>query len=240
MAQRNYSYLVEPPSWAGKVRQATFDNAVMSNSFENIEVPMERLKAGDKDALAELFDLFRARLHRIVGFRLDRRLLGRVDTDDVLQETYLAAADRIHHYLEDTSRSFFIWLRLVLNQTLVDIHRRHLGAQMRDAKRDISLQGARKATSTSMAAQLMGSATSPSQVAMRGEVSQQIEQAIMKMDPIDQEVLALRHFEELSNSEVAEALKIKQKAASIRYVRALKRLGTVLKRTPGFQGESQD
>ena len=111
---------------------------------------------------------------------------------------------------------------------------------MRDAKRDISLQGGRKATSTSMAAQLMGSATSPSQVAMRGEVSQQIEQAIMKMDLIDQEVLALRHFEELSNSEVAEALNIKQKAASIRYVRALKRLKTVLKRTPGFQGESQD
>ena len=75
---------------------------------------------------------------------------------------------------------------------------------------------------------------------MRAELSEQIEQAIGEMDPIDQEVLALRHFEELTNSEVAEVLDIQQKAASIRYVRAIKRLKEVLANLSGFSLEVQD
>ncbi len=194
-----------------------------------------RLVAGDKQALAELFSHHRQRLWRIVNFRLDRRLYGRVDADDVLQEAYLAAAQRIQHYLVDSSQSFFVWLRLIVNQTLVDVHRRHLGAQMRDAKRDMSIHAHfAHATSMSIASQLLGNLTSPSQAAMRDEISGKLEQAIEGMEPIDREVLALRHFEELTNSEVAEVLGIQQKAASIRYVRALKRLKNVLEETPGF------
>ena len=196
----------------------------------------ERLCSGEKEALAGLFSRHRERLWRIVDFRLDRRLYGRVDADDILQEAYLAAASRIDHYLEDTSKSFFIWLRLITNQTLIDVHRRHLGAQMRDAGRDVSIQGkgASQATSTSLAIQLLGSFTSPSQAVMKNEMSRRLEEAISGMEPIDQEVLALRHFEELSNSEVAEVLGIQQKAASIRYVRAVKRLKTLLGKIPGF------
>ena len=196
---------------------------------------LRRVKQGDEQALAELFSLYRDRLWRIINFRLDSRLAGRVDADDILQEAYLAAAQRISHYLDNSTQTFFIWLRLIANQTLIDVHRRHLGAQMRDASRDMSIHAHyAQATSMSIASQLLGNFTSPSQVFLREEASKQLEQAIESMEPIDREVLALRHFEELTNSEVAEVLGIQQKAASIRYVRALKRLKDVVGKLPGF------
>lgn len=197
----------------------------------------------DESVLAGFFDEHRERLWRTVNFRLDRKLVGRVDPDDVLQEAYLAAAQRLHHFEGDTATSLFIWLRLIVNQTMVDVHRRHLGAQMRDADREISIDGRHyknAATSMSITFHLLGQLTSPSQAAVRAELTQLVEEALEAMDPIDREVLALRHFEELSNSEVAAALDIQQKAASIRYVRAVKRLKSVLARVPGFyDDESQ-
>lgn len=212
----------------------------MSAEQLDIEALLEKLRNGDLKALAALFDQYRERLWRIVHFRMDRRLAGRVDADDILQESYMNAADRIDHFVQTTEQSFFIWLRLVVNQTLIDVHRRHLGTKMRDARRDMSLHGRQQyplATSTSLAAQLLGRVTSPSQVAIRDETAGRLEQAIQGMEPIDQEVLALRHFEELTNSEVAEVLGIQQKAASIRYIRALKRLKQVLGELPEFGEE---
>lgn len=199
---------------------------------------LKRVKEGDQQALAELFSMYRDRLWRIINFRLDSRLLGRVDADDILQEAYLAAAQRIEHYLDDSTNTFFIWLRLISQQTLIDVHRRHLGAKMRDASRDMSIHAHyAQATSMSIASQLLGNFTSPSQVAMRDEAAAQLDKAIDTMEPIDREVLALRHFEELTNSEVAEVLGIQQKAASIRYVRALKRLKDVVNKLPGFNDD---
>ena len=117
-----------------------------------------RLKGGDQQALAKLYSQHRPRLWRMVHFRLDPRLRGRVDADDILQEGFLAAVDRVHHFQEGSSTSFFIWLRLVVSQTLIDVHRRHLGVQMRDAAREVSIHGRRnlQATSVSLAAQLLG------------------------------------------------------------------------------------
>jgi RNA polymerase sigma-70 factor (ECF subfamily) len=193
-----------------------------------------RVRGGDRQALAEAFSRHRVRLGRIVRFRLDRRLQGRVDPDDVLQEAYLAAADRIQHFKGETSASLFVWLRMIVAQTMIDVHRRHLGAQMRGADREVPIHGGRTpaGTSSSLAIQLSGHLTSPSQAAIREERARQLEQVLEQMDPIDREVLALRHFEELSNSEVAEVLEIQQKAASIRYVRALRRLKAILGELP--------
>jgi RNA polymerase sigma-70 factor, ECF subfamily len=195
-----------------------------------------RLKRGDAEALAELFSQHRERLWRMVHFRLDQRLFGRVDPDDVLQEAYLAAAQRLAHYNDNSSLSPFVWLRMVLMQTMTDIHRHHLNAQLRDAHREVKLHdfGYSQTTSVSLAAQLVGKFTSPSQIVAREEMFVQLEKAVAGMEPLDQEVLALRHFEELTNSEVAEVLKIQQKAASIRYIRALKRLKTILSEMPGY------
>ncbi len=195
-----------------------------------------RVRLGDERALAELFSSHRDRLWRMVQARLDRRLRGRVDPDDILQEAYLDATRRIAHFPGEGGMSSFLWLRLIVGQTLVDVHRRHLDARMRDAGRDVSIArgGAPGASSVSLAGQLVAHLTSPSRAAMRSEMEAQLGRAIDSLDPIDREVLVLRHFEELTNSEVAEVLGLQQKAASIRYVRAAARLKAILVKFPGF------
>ncbi len=200
---------------------------------------VQRLHDGDDKALGELFAVHRDRLWRMVHFRLDRRVCGRVDADDVLQEAYLDAAQRVKHYLSHDSMSFFVWLRQIVVQTMIDTHRQHLDAQMRDANREVSIHrgGYPQATSISLAAHLLGHMTSPSGAAIRAEMAAQLEEALETMEPLNREVLALRHFEELSNSEVAEILGIQQKAASIRYVRAIAKLKRILEQIPGFFDE---
>ncbi len=197
---------------------------------------LRRGTAGDADALAELFGCFRGRLKRMVRLRLDRRLQGRIDASDVLQEAYLDLARRAAEYLEDPAIPFFLWLRLITGQRLLMMHRQHLGTQMRDAALEISLaHGAMpQATSVSLAAQLLGHLTSPSLAAQRAEMQRKLQEALNSLDPLDREVLALRHFEELTNAETAAVLGIQKTAASNRYIRALKRLRDVVRSIPGF------
>ena len=199
-----------------------------------------RLRSGDAQALAELFSRERERLWRVIQFRLAEPLRARLGPEDVLQEAFLAASQRLKHYADSPATSPFIWLRMIVNQTLVDLHRQHLGAQRRDAGREVSLDGApyAQATSASVAIQLVGAFTSPSGAAARADVLGLVQTAIEQMDPIDREVLALRHFEELTNSEVAETLGIEQKAASIRYIRALRRLKEILAQVPDLAQEA--
>ena len=197
---------------------------------------LQRLKEGDQEALAELFSAYRPKLKRMVSFRLHPRLRGRVDASDVVQEVYLDASQRIQHYVRDSSESFFIWLRLVAGQRLIDLHRRHLGAQRRDANREVALNasGGLQTSSACLAAHLSGGLTSPSQAAMKAEARSALEEALDSMGPVDREVVALRHFEELENGEVAEILGLSKTAASNRYVRAMKRLKEILVKTPGY------
>jgi RNA polymerase sigma-70 factor (ECF subfamily) len=205
----------------------------MSNVPLEPEVTPElanRVIYGDKAALAQIFDLYRLRLRRIVNFRLDRRIYGRVDPDDVLQEAYLNAQLRMKSILADRAETLFIWLRKILNQTLCDVHRRHLGTKKRTAKRDVSIHGgwSTESTSAALALHLAGTLTSPSQAALRTEMAAQIDAALATLSPVDREILALRHFEELSNGEAAQVLGMTTQAASMRYVRALTRLREVL------------
>lgn len=193
---------------------------------------LERVSQGDRQALGVLFSNHRERLRRMVTFRLDHRLRGRLDPDDVLQEAYLDAERRMQHY--DPSESIFVWLRMVTTQTLATVHRRHFGAQIRNANREVTLHGTPMATSIAIADRFLGQLTSPSQAAMRKELASQLETALADLSPVDQDVLAMRHFEDLTNKEIAEVLDIEQNAASIRYVRAIERLKSVLNRIPGF------
>jgi RNA polymerase sigma-70 factor (ECF subfamily) len=208
----------------------------MSGASMDLDELVGRVTRGDEDALARLFANYRDRLWRIVQFRMDRRLQGRVDAEDILQEAYLNAAQRIDRFLYDHPRSFFIWLRMIVAQTLTDVHRRHIGAQKRNASRERPVHGGwtADATSHSLSLHLLGHLTSPSQAAVRAELSEQIDLALAGMSEIDREVLALRHFEELSNIEVAEVLGLSEQAASLRYIRAISRLRNVLEAIPGF------
>ena len=196
---------------------------------------LQRLRNGDNEALARLFLLHRERLSKMVTLRLDSHLASRVDADDILQEAFIDAAQRVKQYVEEHSGSFYVWLRMIVCQTMVNVHRRHVGAQRRNARRDVSIHRRKASASTSLALQLLGDLTSPSNAVMRDEMAERLQRAVEEMDEIDREVLTLRHFEQLTNQEVAEVLQIKHKAASIRYIRAIKRLKEKLAETPGFE-----
>ncbi len=194
--------------------------------------------AGDETALTQLFTRYRKRLKQMIRLRLNRRLQGRIDDSDILQEAYLEAAKRLPEYLAKKPLPFFLWLRRLTGEKLIDAHRRHLGAKMRDAGQDVSLHRGPMpaASSASLAAQLLGHLTSPSQAAIKAETRLRVQEALNGMDPLDREILALRHFEQLSNPEVAETLGLNESTASSRYLRALKRLKDELSHLPGLFG----
>lgn len=198
---------------------------------------IERIRAGDRSALVELFDRHRGRLRRMVEIRLDARLQSRVDASDVVQDAYVDVDARLEEYLRDPKLPPFLWLRLVVGERLIRLHRQHLGAQMRDAGREVSLyRGALPAASSAaLAARLLGRHTSPTQAVLRAERILRVQEALNALDPIDREVLSLRHFEELTAAESARVLGIEESAAAKRYFRALKRLKEVLAAMPGGQ-----
>jgi RNA polymerase sigma-70 factor (ECF subfamily) len=196
---------------------------------------MERALQGDQRAWGELLAPYRDRLRRMVALRLDRRLQGRVDPSDVIQEGCFDAARRLPEYVRDRPMPFFLWLRLLVGQRMVDHHRRHLGAQARDAGRELTLyHGAMPATTTAaLAAHLLGRMTSPSQAAIRAERRLRLQEALNALERVDCEILALRHFEQLSNNEAAAVLGLDKSTASKRYTRALIRLKGILGSMPG-------
>ncbi len=187
---------------------------------------LARIRAGRREALGELFELHRERLWRMLHVRLDPRLAGRLSLDDVLQEAFFDISARIHEHLADPAVPFYVWLRFLVLQRLQMIHRAHLGAACRDVSAEVPLAG--PASPDSMAGQFVGHMTSPSQAAMRHELQERLRAALADMAPLDREVLALRHFEEMSNEETARALGITPDAASKRHVRALVRLREAL------------
>jgi RNA polymerase sigma-70 factor (ECF subfamily) len=204
------------------------------------QVLLERALGGDCGALAGLFELHRGRLEQMVRLRMDRRLQGRLDAADVLQEAYLDVARRFPEYATNPAVPFFLWLRSLTGQRLIDLHRQHLGAKMRSAGLEVSLYRGDfpRASSASLAELLLGRLTTASRAAIRAETQLRVQEALNAMDPIDREVLVLRHFEMLSNEETAQALGLKPSAASNRHLRALKRLKEILAQVPGHSASS--
>jgi RNA polymerase sigma-70 factor, ECF subfamily len=201
----------------------------MTNRANDSEL-LRRAGEGDGQALGDLFARHRDRLRRMVQMRLDHRLLGRIDPSDVLQDTYMEVSRSLAAYLRRPELPFFLWLRFLAGRKIQALHRHHLRTRARDAGREVALaHGALpQASSESLAAQLLGRFTTPSQAAVRAELALRVQEALNDMDPLDREVLALRHFEQLSNAETARVLGISEAAASNRFVRALKRLKKIL------------
>lgn len=211
----------------------------MTNDSSETRKMMERAAQGDNAALSALLERHRVRLRRMVALRMDQRLQGRIDASDVIQEAYLEAWMRLAEYLRNPTMPFFLWLRLLTAQRLVTLHRKHLGVKMRDPALEISLyqEGLPEASSAALAAQLLGQDTRPSEAAIRAEMKVRLQEALNSMDPLDREVLALRHFEQLSRAEIAHLLQIREAAVSKRYIRALKRLKDLLSSMPGGSSE---
>lgn len=208
----------------------------MSDDSIEIQRLLDRAAAGDESALRELFDRYHDRLTRMVRLRMNRRLQGRLDESDVLQEAYLELCKKLNDYLADPRVPFFVWLRHMVGLKLTELHRHHLGTQLRDAGMEVSLHrgGLPEANSVSLAAQLLGKLTSPSQNAVKAEMRIFVQEALNSMDAIDREVLALKHFEQLSTAEIADVLGMSKAGAGSRYLRAIKRLRENVSRIPGF------
>ncbi len=209
---------------------------LMTDESDDFQRKMDAVLEGDGEALASFFSMYRDRLRRMVELRLDSRLRGRVSASDILQESYLGALQRLPHYQTCPEIPLFVWLRSVTMQRLIDVHRRHLGGQLRDAGREIRLGDVEAIEAgTGQIAELIADTTSPSLAARRGEIMALVRDALEQLDPVDREVLVLRHFEQMSNHEAAAALAIKPAAASKRYVRAVERLKSVLEQIPDFE-----
>ena len=209
----------------------------MTENSSAIHKQVHRADLNDQRELADLFEQHRERLKQMVRLRLDRRLQGRVDASDVIQEAYLECAKRFAEYQANPSMPLYLWMRFLTGQKLIDLHREHLGTKMRGAGQEVSLyRGALpQASSVSLAAQLLGRLTTASQAAIRAETQIRVQEALNNMDPIDREVLALKHFEQLSTAEIAEVLGLSKAGAGSRYLRAIKRLREILSRIPGFE-----
>ena len=179
------------------------------------------------------FSFARPKLERIVEFRMHPNLRSRLDPSDVLQEAYLQMSKRIEETTQEMMVSLFVWMRQKTIQTLIDLQRSHF-RDKRDVmkeKRDLAFENGHT-SSLSIAHYLIDDVTSPSVAAVRSEDLEQLHQALDSMNEIDREVLAMRHFEQLTNAEVAEALELTPTAASNRYIRAVTRLGEIMKTIP--------
>ncbi len=162
---------------------------------------IECASRGDKEALNLVFEHYRERLRRMVALRLDPRLQGRIDPSDVIQEGYIEATRRLEEFGRDPSAPFYLWLRFLVGQQVLAQHRRHLGRQARAVGREVSLTAKRclRPTPPSLTVQLLGKLTTPSDALMRVERKLRLQEALNAMDPIDREILILRHYEEMSN-----------------------------------------
>lgn len=208
---------------------------VVSNEPTVTELLLARAEVGDGAAWGELLTTHQERLVRMVAFRMDPRLRGRVDATDIVQDAFVEASAHRNSYFRAPTAPLFLWLRGVVGNKLLEVHRRHLATRMRDAKRELPLDmpRCRDDTTAAIHAHLAGQLTSPSVAAARVEISARLAEALEAMDPTDREVLAMRHFEQLTNAEAAQILGIQERAAAKRYLRALARLKDILSAMPG-------
>lgn len=175
--------------------------------------------------LADLFRRHRERLRAAVKLRLSPRIRARVDSSDVLQETYMEASRKLGAYLSDPRLTPYLWLRRMAIQALYDVHRHHFGAQARSPQRERhgGLAHGVEATSERMALHMARGQTSPSAAVERKERTQAIQSALERLPASDRELIALRIVEGLSNAEAAQVLGVAVETAKKRYVRALMR-----------------
>ena len=234
---------VVPGYWAAVRSRFLVTDRPARARYSSMETPeaessqieqIRRAAEGDSDAWARLIEPQRERLRRMVALRLDRRLAGRVDASDVIQEAAIVAVRELPNYLLKPDLPFFVWFRTLVGQAICLHHRIHLGVKSRDAGREVRIYDCPipGASSAALAAQLLGRDTRPSVAAMRAERQLRLQEALDSLDPIDREVLVLRHFEELSAGEAAAALGIERSAAGQRYLRALRRLKGLIGSSP--------
>jgi RNA polymerase sigma-70 factor (ECF subfamily) len=187
-------------------------------------------KGGDDDAVNRLLDRHRDALRRMVQMRLDQKIQRRVDVSDVVQDVLVEANRRLADYLANPVMPFHLWLRQIARDRIIDAHRRHRASARRSVDREqpIVAQGGVDQSTIELIAQLCDGELTPAAAATQHELARRVEAAIAELGEQDAEILLMRHYEQLSNQEVAQALGLTEPAASMRYLRAVRRLRAML------------
>ena len=190
------------------------------------------VRRGDEAALTLVFTRYRERLRRMIQVRMNPRLQGRLDASDVVQDTYVEAARTLQKFVQDPQLPIYFWLRQLAHEKLIAAHRRHLEAQKRDASRDLSLHGmALNATSEAVAFELISQRSSPSEAMQKKSQRRELTLALEELEPLDREILTLKHFEQLTNREVSRLLEVSYEMVKKRYIRALDKLERLLRKS---------
>ncbi len=196
------------------------------NANAEIETYLNGLEKGDEAMLAQLLEHYKPRLLKVVTLYMAPSLSARAEAEDVVQEAFIDATQQITNY---TSRrgavDFYVWLRGVAMQRLSKFHRFHLGAQRRSVARQLALPDH---SSLLLGQQLISRGSAPSEHLRKQELRDQVERAVRNLPETDRETIVMRHFEGLTNTEVAQVLGLKPSTATMRYGRALARLRTAL------------
>ncbi|MCS7020428.1 MAG: sigma-70 family RNA polymerase sigma factor [Gemmataceae bacterium] len=188
-------------------------------------------QAGDTQAAERLLASHREPLRRLIAARLDPMLARRLDASDIVQDVLLEANQRLAGYLQNPEMPFHLWLRHLAMDRIIDVHRRHRLAQRRSVDREESLTAQTDSVDASgldWAASLVDQARTPASEAIRRELYRRVTAAVLQLTEADREILLLRHQEQLTNQEAALVLGISEAAASMRYLRALRRLRSLL------------
>jgi RNA polymerase sigma-70 factor (ECF subfamily) len=195
-------------------------------------------KNGDQEAVNRLIDRHRGAVLRMVQMRLDHKIRRRVDVSDVVQDVMIDASRRLQDYLANPVMPFHLWLRHITKDRIIDAHRRHRGSQKRSVDREqgLAVPGADDHSTMNLAAQLCDGELTPAAAATQREMAERVEAAITELGEQDGEIIIMRHYEQLSNQEVAQALGLSEPAASMRYLRAVRRLRAMLM---GSEGDEQ-
>ncbi|MEM9369191.1 MAG: sigma-70 family RNA polymerase sigma factor [Planctomycetota bacterium] len=198
---------------------------------DETQVLIESARSGDLDAVNQLLDRHRGGIRRLVELRLDRKVQRRVDVSDVVQDVMVEASGRLDKYLDDPVMAFHLWLRQIAWDHIIDTYRRHRVSAKRNMDREQPLNtGGDQVdeSSVDLAIQIQDPAMTPAAVATQREIAGRVEAAIDLLDDHDRDVILMRHYEHLSNLEIAEVLGLNPPAASMRYLRAVRRLRTIL------------
>lgn len=209
---------------------AAGDNRRMWPQHDKTEQLLEGVRQGDHTARQQLLQRHRDALRRMIEMRLDRRIQQRVDASDIVQEVLVDADRRLSAYLADPKMPFHLWLRHMARDRIIDAHRRHRASGKRSVDREQNVQVGFHvdASSVDLIAQLSDHNATPGAAATMHELERRFQAAVEELDEQDREVILMRHFEQLSNQEVAAALELTPAAASMRYLRAIRRLRSLL------------
>ena len=198
--------------------------------MDKTEQLLDDARGGNEGAVNELFERHRDALRRVVQMRLDRKIQRRVDVSDVVQEVMVEANRRLAEYLKNPSMSFRLWLRQIARDRIIDAHRRHRASAKRSVDREqaMTAPAGMDRSSLELAGQLCDPELTPAARVTQAEIARRVEQSIGRLSDADAEILVMRHYEQLTNQEIAQALSLTEPAASMRYLRAMRRLRELL------------